>query len=182
MAEEAQVENPAAEKKGGSNIALIIIIVLLFLLLIGGGIAAYLLLSDSEDEDMIKQSVASSKDVSAKESPIKKKRKKLKDLLEVGPMYPMDQFVVNLLSENGSRYLKTTINLEMDKQELSAELDKKKAIIRDIIIRVLSSKTFEEISTIKGKERLKDEIVEKINEILVDGEIRNIFFTDFVIQ
>ncbi len=182
MAEEAKAEAVVTEKKGGSNIALIIIIVLLFLLLIGGGVAAYLLLNDSTDEDVIKnQSVSNAKELTDKNSPAKKK-KKLKDLLEVGPMYPMDQFIVNLLSENGSRYLKTTIDLEMDKQELSAELDKKKAIIRDIIIRILSSKTFEEISTIKGKERLKDEIVEKINEILVDGEIRNIFFTDFVIQ
>ncbi|NPA82256.1 MAG: flagellar basal body-associated protein FliL [Epsilonproteobacteria bacterium] len=183
MAEEAQANAAVAEKKGGSNIALIIIIVLLFLLLIGGGVAAYLLLNDSGDEEMMKNQ-ASQTQVEKKEDDalLKKKKRKLKDLLEVGPMYPMDQFIVNLLSENGSRYLKATIDLEMDKQELSAELDKKKAIIRDIIIRILSSKTFEEISTIKGKERLKEEIVDKINEILVDGEIKNIFFTDFVIQ
>jgi flagellar FliL protein len=61
-------------------------------------------------------------------------------------------------------------------------MDKKKSLIRDIVIRSLSSKTFEEVSTIKGKDRLKDEIVTKINDILADGQIRNIFFTDFVVQ
>jgi len=179
MAEEAQAA--AVEKKsGGSNIALIIIIVLLFLLLVGGGIAAYLLLSD-DGEDVVNPDTVKTEKSVEEEKPAKKK-KKLKDLLTVGPMYPMDQFIVNLLNENGSRYLKTTIDLEMDKQELSAELDKKKAIIRDIIIKILSSKTFEEISTVKGKERLKEEIVDQINRILSDGEIQNIFFTDFVIQ
>ena len=177
MAEEAQAA--AVEKKGGANIALIIIIVLLFLLLVGGGIAAYLLLNDDGSE-VIDPAKSAKEEMVTKDKAVKKK--KVKDLLSVGPMYPMDQFVVNLLSENGSRYLKTTIDIEMDKQELSAELDKKKAIIRDIIIRVLSSKTFEEISTVKGKERLKEEIVDKLNQILSDGEINNIFFTDFVIQ
>ena len=94
----------------------------------------------------------------------------------------MSQFIVNLLSENGSRFLKTSIDLEMDKTELSAELDKKKPLIRDIIIRTLSSKTFEEVSTMKGKDRLKDEIVNKVNDVLTDGQIKNIFFTDFIVQ
>ncbi len=179
MAEEAQAAT-VEKKSGGGNIALIIIIVLLFLLLVGGGIAAYLLLSD-DGEDVVNPDTAKV-EKSVEESKPAKKKKKMKDLLTVGPMYPMDQFIVNLLNENGSRYLKATIDLEMDKQELSAELDKKKAIIRDIIIKILSSKTFEEISTVKGKERLKEEIVDQINQILSDGEIQNIFFTDFVIQ
>ena len=62
------------------------------------------------------------------------------------------------------------------------ELDTKKPAIRDTMISVLSSKTFEEISTAKGKENLKNELVERINESLVDGKIVNLFFTDFAIQ
>ncbi len=97
-------------------------------------------------------------------------------------MYPMDQFLVNLLSESGSRFLKTTLNLELSEQTLSPEIDKKKPLIRDIIIRTLSSKTYEDVSTSKGKERLKDELVTKINEILRDGYIKNVYFTDFIVQ
>ncbi|EAJ0802761.1 flagellar basal body protein FliL [Campylobacter jejuni] len=55
-------------------------------------------------------------------------------------------------------------------------------VIRDIIIRTLTAKTFEEVSTQKGKERLKDELVGKINEILTDGFIKNVYFTDFVVS
>ena len=95
----------------------------------------------------------------------------------------MDQFIVNLLSESGSRFLKTKIDLELSEGEtITPEIDKKKSLIRDIIIRSLSAKTFEEVSTVKGKDRLKDEIVERINEVLVDGFIKNIYFTDFVVQ
>ncbi len=176
MADKKTDEEVVVEKKSGGNMVLIIVIVLLVLLLVGGGLAAYFLLSGSNE------AAADATAPQTKAMPTKRITKRSTDYLTIGPMYPMSQFIVNLLSENGTRFLKTTIDLEMDKPELSAELDKKKPLIRDIIIRVLSSKTFEEVSTMKGKSRLKDEIVSKINDVLADGQIKNIFFTDFVVQ
>jgi len=97
-------------------------------------------------------------------------------------MYPLDKFTVNLLSQNGSRYLVAKIDLEQENEEMTAELDKKVSLIRDIIISILSSKTVEEISTPKGKEKLKEEIINQINKYLEDGEIKRVYFTNFVIQ
>ena len=177
MAEEEKEENVEEEGKseksgGGSNIVLIIIIVLLVLLLAVGGIVAYLMLSggDEETPDTVKQ------------EKVEKKSRKKSDNLTVGPMYPLDKFTVNLLSENGRRFLVAKINLEEDSEELTSELDKKTPLIRDIIISILSSKTVEEITTPKGKEKLKEEIVNQINKYLEDGEIANVYFTEFVIQ
>ncbi len=180
MAEKEQEEiETTEEKKSGSNMVLIIIIALLVLMLVGGAVAAFLLLSDSEEEDV------STTNASEKQQNVKRGRKSSKrstDLLTIGPMYPMDQFIVNLLSESGRRFLKVSLDLELSSEELSLEIDSKKSLIRDIIIRTLSAKTFEEVSTMKGKDKLKDEIVDKINEVLADGNINNIFFTDFVVQ
>ena len=103
-------------------------------------------------------------------------------MTEVGLMYPLDAFTVNLLSESGRRYLKVEMNLEIDGEELSPELDTKKPVFRDIIIRILSSKSLEEISTIKGKEKLKEQIVNDLNTRLKDGKVKNVYFTDFVVQ
>jgi flagellar FliL protein len=111
----------------------------------------------------------------------KKSSKKSTDHLAIGPMYPMAQFVVNLLSESGNRFLKVSIDLELSDPKLQP-MDHKKSLIRDIIIRTFSSKTFEEISTLKGKDKLKDEVLDKINENLSDGQVKNIYFTDFVVQ
>ncbi len=173
MAEE--IEEEVVEKKSGSNMVLILIVVLLVVLLIGGGLAAYLLLG-SDDTPQVQQSTQQS-------DPAKRKAtKRSSDYLTIGPMYPMSQFVVNLLSESGGKYLKVALDIELGSEELASEMDRKKSLIRDIIIRALSSKTFEEISTMKGKDRLKDEIVNDINEVLADGQINNIFFTDFVVQ
>jgi flagellar FliL protein len=47
---------------------------------------------------------------------------------------------------------------------------------------MLSSKTLEEISTAKGKDKLKEQIVNQLNLRLRDGNVRNVYFTEFVVQ
>ena len=179
MAEAVENQEVVTEKKGGGNILLIVIVALLATLVIGGAAAAYFMLNDDKE-------VIDDANQAAKTAPVAKSRTKttsrVTDYSKIGPMYPMDQFIVNLYNEGSSRYLKTTINFELSSEELSAEMDKKKPLIRDIVIKTLSAKTYEEISTIKGKENLKDEIVSKVNQVLTDGQVNNLFFTDFVIQ
>jgi flagellar FliL protein len=178
MAEEEKKEENQEEKKsdsdGGNKLILIIIVVLLLLLLIIGGVVAYFLLaSDEEPQDQPQQQEQKEQKVEKKDTT---------KALEIGPIYPLDPFTVNLKSSGATRYLKCTINLEIDSPETQPELDKLKPAIRDIIIRILSSKTVPEISTAKGKEKLKEEIKKNINSILSTGEIRNVYFTAFVIQ
>jgi len=175
MAEEkenTQEEEKEEKKEGGSNkILLIVIVVLLLLLLAIGGLVAYFLLSGNDEEQPPPQ----------EQKKIEKKHK-VSDMAEIGPIYPLDPFVVNLVSSNANRYLKCKIDLELDSPELQQEIDKKLPAIRDLIIQILSSKSVEEIQTAKGKQKLKEEIKRKINEILTTGEIRNVYFTEFVIQ
>ena len=166
----------SVEKKPKGNMVLIIVIALLVVILIGGGAAAFLMLGGSHEE----AAPTAQQDVKAEKK--KSSSKKSTDHLAIGPMYPMAQFVVNLLSESGNRFLKVAVDLELSDAKLQPEMDHKKSLIRDIIIRTFSSKTFEEISTLKGKDKLKDEVLDKINENLSDGQVKNIYFTDFVVQ
>ncbi len=184
MAEETTQEATVVEtKKGGSNILLIIVVVMLFLILLGGAAAAYFMLNeDSEVLEDANQAKQTKVEAPAKAAPSTSSSSRNTDYSKIGAMYPMDQYIVNLYNEGSSRYLKTTINFELSIPELSAEMDTKKPLIRDIVIKTLSAKTYEEISTIRGKENLKDEIVSKVNQVLTDGQVNNIFFTDFVIQ
>ncbi|WP_169763865.1 flagellar basal body-associated protein FliL [Campylobacter mucosalis] len=177
MAEEVKEKE---EKKGGKGILIAIIGVVLVLLLVVGGLIVFLLSGDDEAANAATQQPQ--QQTATQAASAKQPGKRSSDYMNMGPIYPLDQFIVNLLSENGSRFLKTKIDLEQSAETLTPELDKKKALLRDIIIRTLSSKTYEEVSTAKGKDRLKDEIVSKINEVLSDGYIKNIYFTDFVVQ
>ncbi|MCI7484885.1 MAG: flagellar basal body-associated protein FliL [Helicobacter sp.] len=104
------------------------------------------------------------------------------DYAKIGPIFPIQQeFKVNLLTQTGKKILLTNISLELDKPETQPEVETKLPMLFDAIIEILSSKSVEEIITTKGKNRLKDEIVRRLNEFLIDGSIKNVFFTNFLI-
>ena len=177
MAEEEQKESKLASLKQNKMILFVIIgvVALLLIILIVVGILIFSGGDDTQTQDANQptQSSASKSSVANPNS----------SLLNVGPMYPLDQFIVNLVSTGGGkRYLKTSIALEMSIAKMQSELDTKVNILRDTIISILASKTFEEIRTTRGKQKLKEEIIARLNEFVVDGRISNIFFTEFVVQ
>lgn len=190
MAEEQEEtqeqENETTQKKSSNLVLIIVIVVLIFTLIIGGVIVALLL---SGDDEMPRQQMGSQQGQMMNNSgggnqqPMRNNKATARVIdIEVGPMYPLDGFTINLLSDSGRRYLKVTINLELKDEETAAELEAKSPVIRDIMIRVLTSKTLEEIATAKGKDKLKDQLVNQINLRLQDGEIKNVYFVEFVIQ
>ena len=88
-----------------------------------------------------------------------------------------------MADNDGSRYLKVTIQLELDHTEmLKEELDKRVPQLRDAILTILSAKTYEEISSAQGKLILKQEILRRLNSLLPFGQITNVYFTEFVSQ
>jgi len=185
MAEEEQTEEEQPkEKKSSSNMLMIIIIVVLVLIIIIGAVVAVLLMSG--DEEAADASAPQVKEKSA----TPKKAKHIENasidedraLSDIGILYPLDTFTVNLKSDAGRRYLKATMSLELSGEELSAELDAKSAVLRDRIIRILSSKTLEEISSRKGKKKVSEQIMNTLNSMITDGQIKGIYFTEFVIQ
>ena len=54
--------------------------------------------------------------------------------------------------------------------------------IKDAAIKILSTRQFNDISTVTGKNALKDEIMVAFNQIVKDKLITNIYFTEFVVQ
>jgi len=186
MAEETKEETTedATVEKKGKNTLMIIIIAVLILIIIGGGLTAFLLMGDDEEPAQVQQQVApQSQEVkSSGRSRSNSNAMYSRKLSDIGILYPLDTFTVNLKSDQGRRYLKASISLELNGEELSLELDSKTPVIRDRIIRILSSKTLEEISSKKGKQKVSDQIVDTLNSMIVDGSIKSIYFTDFVIQ
>lgn len=175
-----------SEKKKSGNMLLIIIIVVLVLILVIGGVVVAMMSGNHDAE--AEASGGTKKEASAHEAKAEDEHAVSEEdghgsvSTEVGIMYPLDLFTVNLLSESGRRYLKVEMNLELEGEELAVELDTKKPVLRDIIIRILSSKSLEEISTVKGKETLKEQIVSELNTRIKDGKVKNVYFVDFVVQ
>ena len=100
----------------------------------------------------------------------------------IGEMFPLDTFVVNLADGNGKRYLRATMQLELAPEQTAATFEKRLPQIRDVVLTILPTKQFEEIRTVDGKAALRAEILNRLNGLINDEGVINIYFTEFVIQ
>jgi flagellar FliL protein len=100
----------------------------------------------------------------------------------LGPLFPLDTFIVNLADAGRSRYLRVTMDLELAAAADAAQLTKKLPQVRDSILMILPSKQFDDIASMEGKIALRDEIIAKLNSLFARNVVTNIFFTEFVVQ
>lgn len=99
---------------------------------------------------------------------------------EIGRVIPLETFIVNLAGSKGRKVLKVNMELEIKGAEVIQEIENRKAQIRDFIIIILSSKSFEEVSSKEGKDALRNEIKDNINSFLSKGKIINVYFTELI--
>jgi len=100
----------------------------------------------------------------------------------IGILWPMEPFIVNLIDNGGERYLKTAIQLEVSQQDTVAELEQLKPKLRDSILDLLSAKSYNDLMDMGGKQRLRDEIVLRLNSFLTTGKVDRVYFTELVVQ
>ncbi len=100
----------------------------------------------------------------------------------VGEMVTMKEFVVNLSDPKGKRYLKCTIAVEVESIEAVERIQKLEPKLRDIVIMLLTSLSFEEVMTPEGKIRIRDELLERFNQATRPDKLQHLYFTNFVVQ
>lgn len=98
-------------------------------------------------------------------------------------IYTMEKFTVNLGGEP-KRTIRIEVNLEMLNKDGFEEVinTEHRAQARDKIVRLLNDSGFFELESIQGKLFLKDKIAYEVNSILKRGIVKNVFFSDFVVQ
>jgi len=182
MGEEEKVEEGAApaagepKPKGGKG-KLIIIIVIILVVLLGGTIGGVIVYNK-----VLAPSLGLARLFGKGGGEEEKTVHKEEGSKRLGSMYPLPSFVVNLADKGGSRFIKISLQLEMSDILVSEELGNRLPQIQDQVITVLSSKSMADVSNVDGKFKLKTEIMERINQLLVSGSISNIFYTEFVVQ
>ena len=170
MAEEDDIEDiEGADKK--KPMGMIIGIIVGLLVLGGGGYYAYITFFQ---EKPVEEEVPAEGDGAAKE--------KAKEEANLGVMFPLDPLIVNLAGSQGKRFLKVTISFELSTPEVHAELKENIQKVTDSILVLLSSKNFEDVYSVQGKFKLKDEVTTRVNRFLVVGHVKEAYFTEFIIQ
>lgn len=94
----------------------------------------------------------------------------------------LEPIVVNIAETKGTRFLKAKITLALENPMVAEEVALKKAQIIDILINLCSSRSLDELEQNMGRERLKKDIITRLNPLLDHGRVLNVFFSEFVIQ
>lgn len=97
----------------------------------------------------------------------------------MGALFPMETFVVNL---EGGKYIRCQVQVEFNERDIPKRFYNKLVPVRDSIIALLSNRSADDVAGGKGKEALKGDIKDAINELLRKQEVKNIYFTQFVVQ
>lgn len=101
---------------------------------------------------------------------------------EIGPTVDLREFLVNIISEDNSHYLKTAMTIELSSSAAQEELIARMPKVRDAVLLLISNKTFEELYDLQGKKQLKAEVMLSINSIISNGEVTAVYLTDFIVQ
>jgi len=163
MAEQAEKKE---EKKDGGLLQLVMLVLLVVLVAIAGFIAWKL--------TQLERSPAPADQAAAQQ---------VQEDEDKPPIFlDLPDVTVNLADPDATRFLRAKIKLEVRGEEAKKKVEDNLVRINDLVITVLSSRTFEQIRTPHGKYELKEELVYRINRLLGGRVVKNLFFTDFVAQ
>jgi len=102
---------------------------------------------------------------------------------------PLKTLVVNFDGNGPAKFLQVDLQVAAHDKEALAQVKENIPAIRNNLLLLLGSQTYQGLSTEAGKEKLRKEIVASINKVLKqqasDGKakaISSVFFTSFVMQ
>jgi len=179
MAEEQKEQQIPEEEQGGGKKRLILLLLLLLILLLGagGGGAAYYFL-------VLKKSKTPNQANATKNATIEKPKTppELKELNKPGIFVKVGDFVVNLADPDVQRFAKVSITIEVVNEKVQNEVNQYMPAIKDAIVDLISSKYYKDIKTPEGREKLKIELLKRLNALLPNGGVKAVYFTSFVVQ
>lgn len=178
-------EAPKAKK--GSFVLKLIAIMLSFVVLVAASVGATLFFTGmlgganggSDDHGEM------AKSTKAKEKP---KKKDTKEVNKEPPIYEElgDVFVVNFIENNQLRYLQVKVEVMTRDPEAAEQVKTHMPLIRNNLVMLFSSLDYQTISTVAGKQKIRDEALAEIQSIMKQETgkpgVEAVYFTSFVMQ
>jgi len=172
-------ENEEVKKSGGGKGLMIVLISLIVILLIAVGVGGYLLYSSGvlsgqqQGTEQVQKEEANDSNETYKAA--------------------INDLVLNITNAKGrEKLMKLSFSLKSTEPSIESIVEEYKAEIVDAVIAQISARSSEELLTVGGKELLKEELMEDINNIINEvtannddikrNNIKKILFTTFVIK
>ena len=174
----ADDNSPETKNAGGSKgllIVLVALVVILLLAVVGGGYFLYsqgVLSGNPASQEVQKEEAKDSADSFKAE---------------------INDLVLNLTDSRGKeKLMKLSFSVKSTEPTIAAVVEAYKAEIVDVVISQISARSSEELLTVGGKNLLKDELMQDINNVINEvtssdskiarDNVKTILFTTFVIK
>lgn len=180
--EEGGAEDAGSSKsKRKINLILLVVSGILFLLLAIGIPTAYFMMTDKESAiSQLEANILELEESNVQEEGWDEEAEYDENEEPLGAIYPLHTFVVNLAAD--SSYLRVQIQLEFNGQAVPKRFFIRQVPIRDELLKLLASRTPSELTSSDGKQELKEQVKQTVNGILKREEVKNVYFTQFVMQ
>lgn len=99
----------------------------------------------------------------------------------IGLMYDMKPFHLNLGNPLENRYVRLELRFEYPNEDQKPELVARDSQIRDAVVSIVSRKTREHLLSPDGKDQLRLEIKNRVNQYL-EKKVTNVYITDILIE
>lgn len=169
------------EKKAGSKSKIIIIVVVALLVVGAGSFFGYNIFLKDKSAKAEKTTIVQQATTQQIQQQPGVANASYLDQVVSEKTFELDEFLINLADEDGKRYLKTKVSLGYDNKKLDKELEEKKSVIRDAIISILRTKKAADMGP-NNINNIKIEIIQRINQMLKEDQLNNIYFNDILVQ
>ena len=99
-----------------------------------------------------------------------------------GEVYLIEDLLINPNGTSGTRYLSTSLGLEVATPEAVERLRERDLQVRDMLISILSSRTVTQLTDNTERERMRQEIQARLSSMLKKNELLGVYFVDYVMQ
>jgi flagellar FliL protein len=99
-----------------------------------------------------------------------------------GWVYPLKTTVVNLAGDSKHHFAKVSITLEAKNETAINKLKELDHKVYDSMIEILGDTRAQDVATDAGKETLKQKLRARLNRMLPNGGVRNVYLTEFLVQ
>lgn len=96
--------------------------------------------------------------------------------------YRFEEVISNLSGTMGTRFIKSSFEVTSDSAELRPMIQRNKAQVQDAVMGVLSSRTIQELEAVGGRNALRVNLIEAINQALGISIVKELYFIELIIQ
>jgi flagellar FliL protein len=97
-------------------------------------------------------------------------------------VHMIDNVILNPAGSGGQRFLMVAAAVDAKDSKVVEAMKARDAETRDVVLRVLGSKTVEQLADMRFREELKHELIDSLGVMFTKGAVRRIYFPQFVIQ